>query len=85
MEVQMQHTTEHLEVLPRDGTAYSGWSTAWSGETVTNYVNGTNIGTSRVSAYKLPRSCCKVNGGSYNDSEGAGGTYLVYVNTLDIL
>ena len=34
-----------------DGTAYSGWSTAWSGETVTNYVNGTNIGTSRVTAH----------------------------------
>lgn len=35
----------------QEGTAYSGWSTAWTGESITNRVNGTDIGTSRVSAH----------------------------------
>jgi len=59
-----------------DGTAYSGWSTAWSGETVTNYVNGTNIGTSRVSAHAA------LDHGKVNSVITTGlqfpSTYLVY-------
>ena len=59
-----------------DGTAYSGWSTAWSGETVTNYVNGTNIGTSRVSAHTA------LDHGKVNSIITTGlqfpSTYLVY-------
>ena len=32
---------------------YSGYTTAWSGETITNYVNGTNPNGNRITAWKL--------------------------------
>ena len=59
-----------------EGTAYSGWSTAWSGETVTNYVNGTNIGTSRINAYNALEHA-KVNSVITTGLQFPS-TYLVY-------